>query len=153
MTTTQRNTFIGLAALLMAFLVITIGLLLEKPQSAQGSVAVSNEYNATSTSPSFPLIGTSTPSVQVLKGGQGTFGSVIVTGAGAAGGNMDFYDATTTNVNLRASNLSTTSIRLASLPNNIAVGTYTYDIATSYGLTFVFTGTAGTQATTTITLR
>lgn len=83
----------------------------------------------------------------LIKLGGGTLGSVVVTTAGA--GSFVLYDATTTNVNLRAG--ATTTLRqLAAFPGSATVGTYTFDTAYSMGLIVEFTGT---QGTTTLTYR
>ena len=75
-----------------------------------------------------------------------------MTGVGSLGGNFEFYDATTTDVNLRTGNLATSTIFLGSFPNNIATGTYLMDINFARGLTMVWTA-GGTVASTTITTR
>lgn len=119
---------------------------------ALGSVTVSNEYLSTTTStiagaPSIWRI-TATSSTD-NSSHTGTFGSFVQTAAGTAGGNINIYDATTSNRTLRWPQ-ATSSILLASLPTNATVGTYTFDVEFKRGLLVVVDGTVGT---TTITYR
>lgn len=122
-----------------------------KPNVTVGSIGMGNEYKATTTSPtaySFTAgIRSLTPSGETT---QGTLGSLIVAGAGSAGGHIEIFDATTTNPNLRARNMASSTQLIASLPVNASAGTYTYDVYYKYGLQVVVTGTVGT---TTITYR
>lgn len=107
------------------------------------------DYLATSTAPNATgYLAASDP--LLVKGNRGVFGSVIVTTTGTAGGTMNFYDATTTNSTLRKSSMGTSSIIIASLPTNLAAGTYVFDVAFANGLLVDFTGTPGT---TTITFK
>lgn len=122
-------------------------LLSEKPQSADASVQLANEYHATSTGSVGAM-----PAISTIFTGTGSLGSVIVTEAGSSGSHINIYDATTTNKNLRTNQAATSTILIASLPNNLTVGTYTFDTVIQNGLTFVFDG-SGAQATSTITYR
>ena len=120
----------------------------DRPTGNLGSVSVSNEYQATTSNPNQPL------SVnQIIKAGPATLGSVIVTTAGAAGGHLSFYNATTSDSTKRESKYSTSTQLRVALPNNLVAGTYTFDIDFPIGLVVVYTGTAGAQASTTITYR
>ena len=110
-----------------------------------GSVSVSNEYIATSTSEGLNGIGTA--DVTVLRASAGTLGSVVI--SGAAAGQIILYDATTTDNQLRAS-VATSSIILADLPASTVAGTYTYDVQFTNGLLFEI---IGIQPTSTITYR
>lgn len=119
-----------------------------------GSVAITNDYLSTTTATAIVvspaqwyLVATSSTDISSHNG---TFGSFVQTAAGTAGGNINIYDATTTNVNLRTGNLATSSMLLASLPTNAAVGTYTYDVQFKRGLMIIIDGTVGT---TTLTYR
>lgn len=121
-----------------------------KEEPKIGSVAVTNEYTATSTAAnSGGHIGiTSAPFL--IRSGGGALGSVIILSAGSAGGYYNLYDATTTDINKRASSMATTSIIITSLPTDLAAGTYVFDSVLHYGLIADWSGTIGT---TTITYR
>lgn len=126
---------------------------IEEEDSRVGSVAVTGEYMATSVSPhAMPpkdaFIETST-SPFVIKKGRGTFGSYIVGAAGGAG-SVSFYDATTTNINLRNSVASSTLL-LGAIPMNASAGTYVFDVWFNHGLIMVWQG--GSIGTSTITYR
>jgi hypothetical protein len=84
----------------------------------------------------------------LVKLGQGIFGSVVITGAAA--GTFEIYDATTTNGLIRTLTATSSLTKLASFPTNAAVGTYTFDTAFTQGLVVAFTST---QGTTTITYK
>ena len=104
-----------------------------------GSVSVSNEYNSTTTNAlSAPLA--------LLKTGQGSLGSVVVTGAGTTG-RMDFYNATTSNVNLRTGKVATSSIWLASFGATEAAGTYVFDVFFTKGLLVDITSNSSSTIT------
>ena len=105
-----------------------------------GSVSVSNEYQSIQTGNSLPANGT------VLKPVPGVLGSVIVTTT--ATGVLTIYNATTSNVTLRA--LATSSLEIIAILANPVVGTYTYDIEADQGMIVKFDGI---QASTTITFR
>lgn len=131
-----------LGAVVAVFLALTFLL----PQfQAQGSVSVSDEYNATSTGEFLTTTGTS--AILYLKSQQGALGSIVVNGAAA--GEIFVYDATTTDNNLRAS-VATSSIMRVNIPLSAAAGTYTYDITMGTGIIVEVIGTA---PTTTITSR
>jgi len=110
-----------------------------------GSVQRSGEYHSTSTGSYTSLL---TNPVVALKSGVGTLGSVTITGANT--GVMHFFNATTTDVNDRTGNLSTSSIWLGSIPASTAAGTYTFDTVFFDGL---FVEIVGTPPTSTITFR
>ena len=106
-----------------------------------GSITTGQEYNATTTRMSGSWIDAT------IKRGYGSLGSVIITSAGDA--NFILLDATTT-AN-RIDNFATSTKTLATFPANAAVGTYTFDVTFTDGLTReVVTGDNGT---TTITFR
>ena len=116
----------------------------EPTEGPVGSVAQGGSYHSTTTGSytalhPFPT----TP----LKTGPGVFGSVVITGAGSHV--TYFYDATTTNSNLRAATKTTSSIMLTSFITAPA-GTYTFDINFVDGL---IAENAGTPPTSTITFR
>ena len=85
----------------------------------------------------------------LIKSGNGTFCSAVINVLGT--GNVVFYDATTTNVNLRVNQQATSSLPVvAVISNSQAAGTYTYDNLFYNGLLAVFQGTQGSS---TITFR
>lgn len=131
--------------LLLATLVFSGSL---KQESLFGSVGVSNEYQSTSTAPS-TLFGAQTAQSKIIKTGQGALGSVIITGANT--GVINFYNATTTDINLRTGQVATSSILIASIPASTVAGTYTLDVQFTTGLIYDLYG--GLMPTTTITYR
>lgn len=141
---TNYKNIIAVAVLLVA---VTLAMLvLQQPREAYGSIRVGDELLATSTSAS-SAYGAFTAS-RVIVAGQRTFGSVIITGANT--GTLNFYDATTTNVDLRTGNKATTTILIASFPGSTAAGTYMFDTVTKDGL---FIDIIGLAATSTVTYR
>lgn len=107
-------------------------------------VPIANEYHSvTSTSAAKAITN------EIVKTTPGALGSVIITVTGTAP--LTIYNATTTNVNLRA--LATSSLEvLASFRASPTVGTYTYDSVATQGILVVFDST-GTIASTTVTFR
>jgi hypothetical protein len=114
-------------------------------QNNFGSVAVSNEYIATSTAPD-AVYGATISTSRRIKNGAGALGQVTITGAGA--GLVNFYNATTSNVNLRTGNTPTSTILIASIPLSAAAGTYVFDAQFTRGLYIDITGTAPTSTVT-----
>lgn len=137
--------------LLWTVLVAVIGWLLVGMEATTptklGSVTVGNEYNATSTSH------LNIASTQLIKGGQGTLGSVVITGVGTA--KYTLYDATSTDFSTNTLQHSSTSSVLAVIPASLAVGDYVFDIPFRYGLLLYYdtVGGSATWATSTITYR
>lgn len=115
---------------------------------ALGSVAVTNEYFATSTAANGGH-GATITGTQLIRTGGGALGSVIITGAAA--GAINIYDATTTNILNRTGNKATSTILIASFPPSTVAGTYTFDTWFTTGLLVELYG--GTMPTTTITYR
>jgi hypothetical protein len=105
-----------------------------------GSVAVGNEYHATTTynGSGVPTFATSQ---LLISNTSGTLGSVVITGAVA--GAMIIKDATST------TDLSAKIV--ATFPASAAAGTYTFDTVLFRGL--LVTTSAGLVPTTTITYR
>lgn len=141
-----------LAGVLVAVLAVlgTISLLPEDNGAPPvfGGVTQGNEYNATSTAAN-SLLGGQTLSINVLKTGQGSLGSVVITGADT--GVLNFYNATTTNVNLRTGQKATTTILIASFPASTAAGTYVFDAVFTDGL--LYSLFSGSMPTTTVMWR
>lgn len=115
------------------------------PQSYNGlgSVQQGSEYHSTSTGSQY-----ATPAQIAFTAEPGTLGSVVITGANT--GIVDFYDATTTDVNKRTGQKPTSTIRVANIPASLAAGTYTFDVIFVNGLMMV---SSGLLPTTTITWR
>ncbi len=100
-----------------------------------GSVSQSNEYYHNT------MMAT-TSSWNLFKNGRGALGQITISTLGA--GYAVFYDATTTNVNLRVGATSTLDV-IAVIGASQAAGTYVYDTWFRYGLLGVFSGTQGTS--------
>lgn len=129
-----------------------------EPSRTLGSVGVSNEYNATTTGYNTVLsnttdlvISTNTAwrwGTDAELGRRGSLGSVVLAGPAPGNGVLEFYDATTTNVQQRAAGVVTSSIILASLPTSNSTGTYTYDVRYQTGLIAVIRGSVPTSTIT-----
>lgn len=124
---------IGVVALLASLLVGAFFLGRNQIELSIGSVGQTGEYHSTTTS----FLGNP---ASLIKTGGGTLGSVIITGANT--GVFLLYDATTTNKNLRAPELTSSTILLASFPASAATGTYTFDLLFSNGLLLERIGTS-----------
>ena len=130
------------------FIGVIIGGIWFRPESTQGSVNVTAEYTATSTAAN-AVYGATITSSRVIRTGQGTLGSVVITGANT--GVVNFYNATTSNVNLRTGNTPTSTILLANLPASMVAGTYTFDVVFTAGLYVDLI--SGAMPTSTVTYR
>lgn len=115
---------------------------------AIGSVAVSNEYTATSTAAN-SVYGATITGDKLVRTGSGSLGQVVITGANT--GVLNIYDATTTSVLLRTGQVATSTILIASFPASAAAGTYTFDAVFNTGLLLDLE--SGNMATTTILYR
>ena len=145
MKTLSKNNII-LLVISGIFVLVLLSFLFERVSFVQGSVSVTDEYQATTTSTgTFAAIQTLTSTTTPK---QGTLGSVIITGAAA--GQIVITDATTSNITQRSADQSTSTIRLADIPVSAAAGTYTFDIVYKRGLVV---SVIGTMPTTTITFR
>lgn len=136
---------VGLAFLIV---VVWVGSGLTRSETSLGSVSITDEYLATSTAAS-TIYGATITGDSIIKTGRGTLGSVVVLGANT--GVLNFYDATTTDVDARTGNKATSTILVASLPASLAAGTYTFDVEFSDGLFMDLV--SGNAPTTTITYR
>ncbi len=134
-------------ALVLVCIAVTAGFVVSFATKADASVAVSNEYNATTTDATWSGA-TATGNCKASgPGGMASstvLGSIIVTSNSNA--DIYVYDATTTAAH---SDHATTTI--AAFPNVVA-GTYTYDVQLKRGLCVIVTTTEGV-ASTTITYR
>ena len=99
-----------------------------------GSVAQSNEYQATSTLPT-------QTGIYVLSANPGALGSVVITLAGT--GVIKLYDATTT-----GGYVSGASSTLATIGASIGANTYTFDALTKRGLVVEYAAFAGNSTIT-----
>ena len=76
----------------------------------------------------------------------GTLGSVYV--AAPTTGIIEFYNATTTNINLRTGNIASTTLLMAVLPAGTGTSTIPLDISFTNGLIMVFKGTVSSTTVT-----
>lgn len=145
MTISKTEAFAVLLAITLMFAGIVV--LFQGAQPVMGSTIQGNDYQSTSTAAgsAYGTIGAD----KLVKTGQGSLASVIVTGAAA--GPILLLDATTTDINKRTGNTSTSSILIASIPASLAAGTYTFDVEYTTGLYINLL--SGTMPTSTITYR
>ena len=126
--------------LLSASLVAYINVL---PSISVGSISSGEEYISTTTSAG--LLGVA--NFTLLKSRSGALGSVTITGADT--GVIYLYDATTTDITLRASSMSSSTIVLAEIPASLVAGTYVFDALFNHGLLYhLYNGTAPTSTIT-----
>jgi hypothetical protein len=131
----------------IALIVLCIGVFIgitKSNDSPLGSVITGQEYYATST------IHNAVVSTRLIRGGWGSLGSVVVTGAGTSA--FSLIDATSTDSISGDTRISTSSQLLATIPASLAAGTYTFDVTYNRGL-LVYFDTVGTAPTSTITFR
>ena len=102
---------------------IIIGGIWFRPDTSLGSVNVTGEYYATSTAGG-TVYGATITGDNLIRTGQGTLGSVVITGANT--GIVNIYNATTSNVTKRTGQPATSTILLASFPASVAAGTHTF---------------------------
>jgi len=132
----------------MALSVIAVSVMMFTPREQVGASTIQgNDYMSTSTAAS-NVYGAQIRS-SLLKNTPGSLGTVIVTGAAA--GTINIYDATTTNITLRASSKATSTLLIASLPASLAAGDYVFDAEYTDGLYVDLAD--GVMPTTTITYR
>lgn len=133
----------GLALAISATILAIVYMFVANVHPVLGSAVQGNDYSATTTR---NFDGAAKQSVALVKGGYGSLGSVIITGAGA--GQITFYDATTSDATKRSANQSTSTITLADIHTSAAAGTYVFDIAYGRGLLMTIAGTAPTSTVT-----
>ena len=99
-------------------------------------------FNLGGTNPyNYEFFDTTAPVGGVIKTQFGTLNSFTITGAGSR---ITFYDATTTNANLRE--LATTSLPIiADFPLNATVGTYSLNVGFNDGLVYERSALTGTS--------
>lgn len=158
--------FLG-GVFVLSALIVFINVKAEGQALKLGSVGIANEYMGTTTSVGYKnnqLVGPSRSDNaapgSVAPTCTNTLGSIVIAGAGSLSGNLEFYDATTTDITARAPSMSTSSIILATISNTATAATYTFDrVLLNEGLIMSFnpTGTVNTfaagVASTTITCR
>lgn len=127
---------ISLAVILILLGAIVV--ILQRPGTAQGSIQEGQSYKAATTTYAFTQ--------SVVKTGQGTLGSIVITGDNT--GTLALYNATTSDVNKRTGNRATSSILLVDLPASAPEGTYTLDVEFTDGLLMVGSGFVATSSVT-----
>ena len=144
MTLKRTAQFTGIVALLFvnALIIVSMG-----SYQVQGSTITGQDYMATSTAGS-SIYGAKTTS-EVIKVGFGSLNSVVITGANT--GVFNFYNATTSNVNLRTGQKATSTILIASFPASATAQDYSFDVEFSDGLYLDLI--SGSLPTSTITYR
>jgi hypothetical protein len=145
MKTLKDKLFLGL--IVIAIFATALAIFSMNSNKALGSVAVSNEYLATTTDATWSGATTSGDCKADIAGGMASstvLGSIIVSSTSNA--DIYVYDATTTRSH--GAHATTT---IAAFPNVVA-GTYTFDVALKRGLCVIVTTTEGV-ASTTITYR
>lgn len=138
-----------LGIVLGAMLLTLVALILvvsREAKTADGSVMPGGDYYATSTR-LFP--GTSLSNLTVLKSYGGTLARVTITGANT--GIIRFWNATTSNVNLRTGNIASSSLLMIEIPASAAANTYDFDATFSTGILYELV--SGTAPTSTIMVR
>lgn len=112
-----------------------------KNSSVLGGVQQGSEYNQSTSTKSFN--GTSIANLQVLQNGPGALGPVTITGAAA--GQINLWNATTSDVNLRTGNKASSTLLIMTIPVSAAAGKYGDDVAFTTGLMIEILGTAPTS--------
>lgn len=127
------------AIILLAIVVLCVIVFNNKSTNSLvvGSIQDGQAYTSTTTSS-----GWGATTNRMLKVGNGTLGSVVITAA-TAGGAFELRDATST--------IDVSSTTIATFANGAIGGTYTFDVAFTRGLSIITA--SGLTASTTITWR
>lgn len=138
----MNKQYLAIAIIVVGFIIASVIISSSKPKQYQtlspfGSIQDGQAYNSTSTASNW---GTATN--RMLKVGNGTLGSVVITAA-TAGGTFELRDATST--------IDVSSTTIATFTAGATGGVYTFDVAFTRGLAVLTT--SGLQASTTITFR
>lgn len=131
-------------AIFIAFLVNT-----EISKKVEANIAQSDAMVATTTGSGAGFgsnIQNITYDCATTRGCGGVLGSVIFTTPTV--GIVEFYDATTTNVNLRTGGIASSSLLIAHFPSGTGTSTVPINVRYRYGLIRVQTGTISTSTTT-----
>ena len=144
----MKTIYKEIAFVVTLFLVcLTLTILIQKPWQVIGNVSPPDVLESTTT----PQLVSGTnlcPAGLAASSTVGTLGSVHVLGYGT--GELKIYDATTTNINLRSGNLSTSTIHLVDYPKGFGTTTNAFNLRFKRGLLIEYTTGV---ATTTITYR
>ena len=134
--TVRKIAWYSFLTLIMVVGIGVVVILKGTPAVNVGGVTVGNEYS------SLNFMATTT-FAKLIDKGAGTLGSIVINTLGT--GYVIFYDASSTNSNLRTTT-ATTSLRVVAVQDaSQAAGTYTYDINYNDGLIAVFSGAQGTS--------
>lgn len=131
MTQSNYTRSILIAAGLIVAITFAMMFVLQEPREAHGSIRVGDELLATSTAAN-AVYGATVTGSSLIKTGTGALGSYTITGANT--GIVNFYDATTTDVNKRTGQPATSTILIANFPASVVAGTYTFDVEYRTGL-------------------
>ncbi len=134
---------LSVSILIVALAIFAV--LLQRPQQSLGSVGVGNDYTATSTR---NFNGTALTNLTRLECKQ-AFARVTITGANT--GIVRFWDATTTNANLRDASQSSSTLQKFDLPASLVAGVYDFDAQLKYGL--IYELVSGNAPTSTVACR
>jgi len=143
---TETRRILGLVSLITVALFGLAFITWSNVRPVSASTIQGSEYRATTTAST--LSGTFV-SPFLVKQGQGSLGSVVITGANT--GVVQILDATTTRADQRAPSQATSTIVLAEFPASAAANTYTFDVTFTRGL--LVTVLSGLTPTSTITYR
>lgn len=137
---------IGVLAILASLIVLLPKLSVNNDSRSFGSIIDGQGYNSTTTRTGIVATGYDLESNQGNGPNSGILGSIIITASSS--GQINLYDATTSNVSLRTGQRATSSLLLANIDAWAPPGTYVFDTVFRHGLLLV---TGGTLGTTTIT--
>jgi hypothetical protein len=137
----MKTLLVGLVAVLSLF-AFNLGQVF-KNKVTLGNAPIGSELNATTTGIGVGFASAINTYTATTSPQHGTLGSVIFTAPTL--GIVEFYDATTTNVNLRTGNIASSSLLIAHFPAGTGTSTIEIDYAWRYGLTVVFKGTVSTS--------
>jgi len=104
------------------------------------SVESGQEYMATTTYAAHP----DADGVRYLKTGYGALAQVTITGDNT--GLISLYNATTSDISLRAASKATSTILIADFPASAPEGTYVFDATFTDGLLLVVSGAEATSS-------
>lgn len=142
MTKINKNILLLTSVVILVATGLIIGLVFSyNTQKVSASVPYGNEYHSTTTVKVDGSVNLT--NYKVINTGNGTLGSIIITGVGT--GYFNIYDATST-----VTNTSWATTTLAIIPASASAGTYVFDTIYQKGLLIEY---SGALATSTITYR